>query len=193
MAKKLFTQQPQMAWQEFAKIDSVLSDEQQNLRSFIKELSGDRPTKLIDDVMEMAVLEKLVKRLESQWNVRIEFEVEQEASSAPTRVVEHLLYMIQEGVSNAVHHGHASIVQIKIGRNGKNLTMSITDNGTGFSFQDGVERTANEAGPRMLRSRIASLGGSVSIRSSDSGACVEIILPLSQIGDSHADQSSSRR
>jgi PAS domain S-box-containing protein len=191
-AQNLLTQNPPMAQQHLEKIESVLSDEQQNLRFFVSELKGGRLAKPMDDPSGMAKLEKLVKRLESQWSVRIEFDAEPGTSWIPTLFVEDLTYIIQEAVSNAVRHGHASIVRLQIGHAGEKLVVRITDDGCGFRFRfHEVKLTGNVAGPRMLRSRIAGLGCLLNIRSADSGACLEIILPLSRLEAADADLASS--
>ncbi len=186
MARNLLRLHPELAWQHLAKIESVLSDEQKNLRLFVRELKEVRLAAPVDDTSAMAVMEKLVKRLENQWSIRIELEAEQGLSWMPTQIVEDLLYIIQEGVSNAVCHGHASTVQIQIGQKEEMLIMRIMDDGGGFPLE------YDQVGlPAMLRSRIATLGGSLTIRTADSGACLEIILPLLRPGASHANHPRS--
>ncbi len=192
MAQYLSHDHPQAASQHLATIDDVLRDEQRNLRFYVGELKGARLGAPTDGFDEPVVLEKLLKRLESQWNVRIELEAEQMASWMPKPIFADLIYIIQEGVSNAVRHGHASRVQIKIDRTDEELALRIIDNGYGFPLQAEIPASGDEAAPRMLRNRSISLGGSLSVYSSSVGASVEIKVPLSRQGASNDDKLGSR-
>ena len=48
-------------------------------------------------------------------------------------VATHLFRIAQEGVSNVVRHGHATVATIRLERANNKTTLSITDNGTGFA------------------------------------------------------------
>jgi signal transduction histidine kinase len=171
----------QLASQHLAKIERLLSEEQQNLRSFVRELKGIGFTRPIQNSTGLVLMEKLAERLESQWDVRVGFEITQDVvSGIPDGVLENLLYMVQEGVANAVRHGQASAVKIEITREDSKLLMRIRDNGKGFPFHgylDEASLAAHRAAPAMLKNRVASLGGSLSVQSADSGACLLITLP----------------
>ena len=65
------------------------------------------------------------------------------------------------------------------------MRIDISDNGRGFPFRgrfDQAALAAMAAGPITLKSRVASLGGSLSINSTESGAQLEIEVPLSRHG-----------
>ena len=183
LAEMLLSRSIHKAREHLKTIERVLTEEQRNLRSFVKELRGPRRPNYIKHSNGLLVLEKLVKKLESQWDVRIELEVKQGVNCIPHPLVEDLVYMIQEGVANAVRHGRASVVKVElVSRSGK-LVVCIVDNGCGFPFQgrrDEVALSDSGAGPAMLKSRVAHLGGSLDVRSADTGAYLEITLPLSQ-------------
>jgi signal transduction histidine kinase len=74
----------------------------------------------------------------------------------------------------------ASEAHIAIGSDGGGLYITVSDNGQGFPFQGRLEHAQlveRNVGPVVLRQRIAALGGSLAIESSDSGARLEISLP----------------
>jgi PAS domain S-box-containing protein len=180
MAQSHLRQDPQMAAQHLAKIGRVLSEEQQNLRSFVRELKGIGFARATRNSSGMAVMETLVKRLESQWDVRVELEVAPSITRIPTPIIEDLTYIVQEGVANAVRHGRASAVKVEVALQDGKLAMRIVDNGNGFPFHgylDEAAVAAHRAAPAMLKNRVASLGGTLSIQSADSGACLFITLP----------------
>jgi signal transduction histidine kinase len=180
IAQRHLTGDLQLASQHLAKIERLLREEQQNLRSFVRELKGLGFTRPIQNSTGLVLMEKLAERLESQWDVRVGFEITQDVSGIPDGVLENLLYMVQEGVANAVRHGQASAVKIEITREDSKLLMRIRDNGKGFPFHgylDEASLAAHRAAPAMLKNRVASLGGSLSVQSADSGACLLITLP----------------
>ena len=65
------------------------------------------------------------------------------------------------------------------------MRLMVCDNGRGFPFRgqyDLAALTALALGPRMLRERVVSLGGDLSIDSTAAGACLHITLPLVRPG-----------
>ena len=192
LAEMKLSQNPDAAWQHLRKIERVLNEEQQSLRSFVKELKGVGLAGPVEEFKGTERLEEVVKRLASQWGVRVELELKQDPSCIPPPIAAVLVYIVQEGVANAVRHGRASVVKIAVAPEREKLIMQIADNGRGFPFRGCYDTAALDAkgvGPATLRSRITSLGGSLSIRSAKTGACLDITVPLSRPGASHADHA----
>src|SRR5690606_37888584 len=71
----------------------------------------------------------------------------------------HLYRIVQEAVTNAVRHGHASEIVIDLQVNGDRVTLSVSDNGRGF-IPGAV--TSSGMGLRIMQYRANMLGGSVS-------------------------------
>ncbi|MBN2810392.1 MAG: sensor histidine kinase [Spirochaetales bacterium] len=87
---------------------------------------------------------------------------------------EELVYrVVQETITNAVKHGEATDIEIRIGYDGSNLCISISDNGKGSdSVTEGF-------GLENIRRRVEFYRGSVSISSSHGkGFCLHVMLPL---------------
>ena len=192
MAKKLLPHRWTNVAKHLESIETVLFDEQRSLRVFVSELRDLQPRAPGEDDRERRLMQAMVKRLAVQWNVRVEFDNDVRTDPFPSLFVDDLMYLIQEGVANAVRHGQATIVQVKISQIDNNMVLRITDNGRGFQAQnrnDGV-LTFN-ASPKSLNFRAASLGGTLSICSSDTGACIEIVFPLSSLGVHPGDRCRS--
>jgi PAS domain S-box-containing protein len=194
LVRREVTENPEAATQRLGKIDRVVAEEQQNLRSFVRELKG---VGLVapGQFGETAGLEALIDRLETQWGVNLSLQLSQEVMPIPKNIAFDLAYIIQEGVANAVRHGHASKVNVIVGKENADLTISILDNGKGFPFHgyyDTATLDINGAGPVTLKSRIASLKGTLSIRSAESGASLEIRVPFWQEGTSNGNQTRNR-
>ena len=77
------------------------------------------------------------------------------------------------------------MVQVTIAGSGEELRIVVTDNGRGFPFHghfDHKSLTSLKIGPVTLRERIGSLDGSLTIDSGETGARLEISLPIVKKG-----------
>jgi signal transduction histidine kinase len=81
----------------------------------------------------------------------------------------------QESVQNAVKHGGALKVSIRLAGSRRDLTMTIADDGRGFASVVG----AGGIGLVGMRERASLVGGSVAIESErGAGATVRVVLPV---------------
>jgi PAS domain S-box-containing protein len=88
----------------------------------------------------------------------------------------HLLYIVQEALSNVVRHANASrvVIQVVPWRNG--MALSVSDNGQGFDPRRRGRRAGD--GLRNMRERAALVGATLRIRSAPrSGTTVTVQLP----------------
>ncbi|MGZ8752317.1 MAG: sensor histidine kinase, partial [Acidimicrobiia bacterium] len=105
---------------------------------------------------------------------RVELDLDREID-VPMEWREALTRIAREAVSNAVRHGGARTVSLHL-RNGRNVSLRIVDNGTGFDL-DGP-RSSQSFGLTSMRERTESLGGSFSLTTAPgAGTAVEITLP----------------
>lgn len=74
----------------------------------------------------------------------------------------HLYYIAQEAVSNAIKHGKATSVEIRLNHARDRLTLSIQDNGTGFQAP---AVGAGGMGIRIMRYRARMIGGALDLKS----------------------------
>jgi signal transduction histidine kinase len=103
----------------------------------------------------------------------------------PESLTQEIFRIVQEALVNAARHAHASTVQMEIGARDNQVRIIVADDGRGFHFHgryDHASLAEMKLGPVMLRERIASVGGALSINSTKSGARLEITLPLAQPG-----------
>lgn len=84
---------------------------------------------------------------------------------------------IQEGLTNALRHGKATLVVISLdGTDGHALRLRISDNGSGY-----VPDTPLGFGLSMMRERVRSLAGSLTVASGeDGGTVLTISIPNRQ-------------
>jgi PAS domain S-box-containing protein len=130
-----------------------------------------------------AALQTLAVQTEYLFRVQCNYETSTNrlAVDAPTGMA---LYRIaQEAIHNAVTHGHASQIDLKLEEIGKELRLRIRDNGKGF---DAVAKAGSGMGLRIMKYRANSVGGRLSLHSPDGkGTEVECVvsrqLPVAEI------------
>jgi signal transduction histidine kinase len=91
--------------------------------------------------------------------------------------------IVQEALVNVRRHSGASQVVVRLAADAYDWALVIEDNGRGLGFTGRLtheEIEATEAGPRVIRRRVASLGATLGIESSPSGLRLEIAWPRSR-------------
>ncbi|MGH7970985.1 MAG: ATP-binding protein, partial [Limisphaerales bacterium] len=97
-------------------------------------------------------------------------------------VATHLYRIAQEAVSNAIKHGKASEVEIRLESGGDRALLSVRDNGSGMS--PGLGRT-NGMGLHIMEYRAGMIGGLLSIvKNPEGGTTVQCSVPLPAAGES---------
>jgi signal transduction histidine kinase len=80
-----------------------------------------------------------------------------------------LFRLAQEAVNNAVKHGHASRIVVRLERAGDKLALRIVDDGVGLP-PEGVQR--NGLGLRIMTYRAQKIGGTLDVALGDQGGTV---------------------
>lgn len=109
------------------------------------------------------VLHRTARELAQRYQVRVEVEVDDsiEASGEQQHT---LLRIAREAVANAVHHGHASQLRVRLGKNGDRRCLVIQDDGEGFDVAGAIGAHAGY-GLISMRDRAKALPGSLDVAS----------------------------
>jgi signal transduction histidine kinase len=121
-------------------------------------------------------LSELVSNTEKLFRVVCRLEMDPSADFTDTRVSTELFRITQEAISNAVRHGKARKVVVRVDRNGKNATLLIQDDGAGLP----VQRKGDGLGLRIMNFRAHRIGGRVEITPCETGGtrvCCEFPFP----------------
>jgi signal transduction histidine kinase len=94
--------------------------------------------------------------------------------------------VVREAISNVIKHANASQVGVAIARGDTSLTLSVIDNGTGWS---GAPRTGG-LGLENMRARFESLGGQFEQTTGPTGTHLSAFLPISQTEPTHESAMS---
>ena len=160
-----------------ARVDRVATALQQavrDLRQFITQLEpGTKGVNLVDDLRKLAADPYLQALTEVSMNVHFE-----EGESFPPARSAHVLAIANEALSNVARHSQARHAWIVAERTNGQLTLSVADDGVGFSAQT-VEAGF---GLRNMRDRARLLGGALSIEQrTPRGTLVTVKVPWEDV------------
>lgn len=159
---------PDKAKEQLAKIKETALRGLKDVRRSVKKL---RPDDLEQLPLRQAI-ENMVKEFSSSTGMDITFEV----LFWPERLrpdQEEVLYrVVQEGMTNARRHGHASHLKITIGARRGIVYLLLADDGCGAD----IRKLEKGFGLRHMQERLALLHGSLRYWS-DSGFTLEAMLP----------------
>ena len=128
---------------------------------------------------------RLGQRLDHLWILALGIHLEGLDRALPGALSQGFYLMIPEALINTAQHAGASSVCVALSVQGTSVHLMVRDNRCSCPFHghyDLVALTALSLGPRMLRERVASLGGDLTIDSAAAGACLSITLPFGRPG-----------
>jgi signal transduction histidine kinase len=177
--RRLLEAEPAAAAERLEQLQRLIALEQRDLRFYIQELkpssrAGGAPATL------GSRLEELAQRVAREWDLTVDLHAADAVEGVADGMVQEVYLIAREAVVNAVRHGGASRVVIRVDQPADGLALSVADNGTGFPFHgryDGEALRALGAGPRSLLERVSALGGELLLESAAEGARVDVRLP----------------
>jgi signal transduction histidine kinase len=154
-------------------IASIAEQTLLDLRALLLEL---RPTGLVQQDFPQAL-----RTLCSEWqtinHISVECSLMLTGKYIPALVEDMIYRVAQEALSNVAKHAKASCVNLSLVEGQRQITLSITDNGTGFD-PAGANGTG-KFGLLTMRERAGALGGSVSIESDTArGTTLKLVVPI---------------
>ncbi|MGI6076471.1 MAG: sensor histidine kinase [Pyramidobacter sp.] len=125
-------------------------------------------------------VEEICRRLSRIHSVAVTQTVTGEAETLNEKDVLALCRIIQEAVANAVRHGSATAVDVKLDCSGDPFCLTITDNGKGIDGQIDPEvlRVQGHRGISGMTERASLMGASFNIaRAPEGGTVITVALP----------------
>ncbi|NDP41590.1 MAG: PAS domain S-box protein [Aromatoleum sp.] len=145
-----------------------------------RRIAADLRPLMLDDLGLVPAVEWLVESFTQRNGIPCELAVSSAELELPSAHATAVFRIVQESLANVGKHARASRVTIAIERNASELTLSVRDNGGGFSSQH--PRKPNSYGLLGLRERASLLGGEVTITSAPGqGTHVEVRLPVAPL------------
>lgn len=153
-------------------ISEVIQNVYQEVRDSIDTLYAEKmlPVELFSAMREN------IKAFQAETGIKIEKSFPIEQPILPPSVSLNLLQVFQEALANIKKHAGASTVWVKIARESESMTISVKDNGNGFSSSGGKSR-AGYHGLHIMKERVMETGGSLKILSSP-GKGTEVLIRI---------------
>ncbi len=158
---------PEAAKKQLAQIRDAA---QHGIKDVRRSMHMLRPTDLEELPLQEAI-GKVVREFGETSGVKIQLQFDQFPEKLREDQTEVLYRIVQESLTNASRHGHATQVKIFMLGQEDRLHILIRDNGIG------CENIKKGFGLHHMSERVAMLGGTLSARS-DGGFILEIELPL---------------
>ena len=114
----------------------------------------------------MAALRHLCEHTERLFHVRCGFNCRQPVLMDDNQMATNLFRIAQEAVTNAVKHGKAGRIEIKLSQESGRIILAIKNDGVGMIVRRGKK---TGMGLQIMRYRSGMIGGELSIQSSRSG------------------------
>ncbi|HYM06752.1 MAG TPA: PAS domain S-box protein [Terriglobales bacterium] len=124
----------------------------------------------------MSALQQWAGEVEDLFGVSCRFQCFAPVLIHDDTVATHLYYVAREAVNNAIKHGHASRIVIRLAANQEQGVLTVTDNGSGIA-----DIPANNAGMgrHLMNYRARVIGGSLEIqRVATGGTMVSCSFPV---------------
>jgi two-component system, NarL family, sensor histidine kinase UhpB len=153
----------------------------ESLIHIVRNLSLELRPSILDDLGLVPALRFCVSRIEKETGKLIDFA----ADSLPHRFspdIENACFRVaQESLTNAIKHAEAQRVAIELRQTGKNLRLTIFDDGVGFDVQSALEQAkmGKSFGLLGIHERIFLIGGTIKFESTPGkGTRIEGYFPL---------------
>jgi signal transduction histidine kinase len=122
----------------------------------------------------LAALSELAAHFSSRFNVNCRFDQAEQIRIQDTVVANHLYRIAQEAVHNAIRHGHAGKIDIRLTRCGSAVSLVISDDGSGIPAGKPIHPGMRL---RNMKYRASIIGGRLTLDNAISGAIVTCSFP----------------
>lgn len=125
---------------------------------------------------------RALEKLASDWTllkgVPCEFRMYGEFDHVPAETGTHLYRIAQEAIANALRHGKATLIRLRLTDIVPDLMLEIEDNGAGFHAAITSAMHSGGVGLRSMMARAKTIGGHIEFSSVQPvGSCVRVIWP----------------
>ena len=146
-----------------------LEREERNVQRLIRQLRDrDEPDRLCDLATELAAT---LDDSGARWGVECGLTVDGALPPVPLLALHEFEQVLREAVANAVRHGDARRIDVRLHRGEGEILLDIVDDGLGFPTRP------RPLQPRSIAARVADLGGRLDIESQPGRTALRIALP----------------
>jgi ligand-binding sensor domain-containing protein/signal transduction histidine kinase len=164
--------------EERAILEDIVQDAGTCLRETRRSVAGLRSAQGPDSGLAQAIAQA-AKEITEAKNVRLKLNLEKSPNNLSPEVQYNLLRIASEAVSNSVKHSGAKVIEVTLSRTAEELQLSIKDDGSGLSRENGSARPGHY-GVIGMKERAAQIGARLSLSSEPGqGTTICVLLPIS--------------
>jgi signal transduction histidine kinase len=177
-ARDVFERQPERALEALSSIEESGRSALTELRRLLGIVRTQDPESR-EPQPGLAGLESLVEQVRAT-GLEVELELEASLGELPAGVGLSAYRIVQEALTNTLKHSRASRARVQIARRGQELTIEVSDNGSGAG-----DTAGDGHGLIGMRERVALLGGELEAGAQAGGGfAVKVRLPIGRKGPS---------
>ncbi len=160
---------------------SEMRTEIRQLSDELRQICADLRPPMLDTLGLSSALHSLIVEWSKQTGINTRMELCEDAVTRilPGEITVNIFRVAQEALSNIAKHAHARNIIFTLSMNNGDLSMSIEDDGVGFSPPDTLQSLTahNHFGLAGMRERINLIGGEWSVESiPQKGTIVRVVL-----------------
>lgn len=144
-------------------------------RSVMTEMSPP----VLNELGLIPALEWLTEQFRKQHGINVKFESNKKNVSLAHDMKVFLFQVTRELLMNIVKHAKASSVSVKFSRNGKKVSIQVSDDGLGFEIEDAFRPDLKGGyGLYSIRERLQHIGGELTVESRlGQGTTIHVMAP----------------
>jgi signal transduction histidine kinase len=166
----------QMIGKHPERAESLLREALQLVRHSRDEshLSIDILRALSRDVKLDVLIARCIQRIRGASDAKIEQQVLGTPVTFSYTVVNNLFRIVQEALTNAVHHAHATRIVVRVDYRKGEVLVEVSDDGTGFNQDEVPGPEEGHFGLVGMRERCAAINARLELQSSSNGTLVRV-------------------
>ncbi|HOK46482.1 MAG TPA: sensor histidine kinase [Bryobacteraceae bacterium] len=174
----LFKRDRNAALEDLRELQQIARSQVSEIRSFLRSM---KPVE-VDSSDLVTSVRRIVEYFQKDTAISARFISAQSEVRLPPEIGQEVLQILREALHNVQKHSKASRVVVALEHAGKNVEISVDDDGTGFAFSGTFsldELDLLRLGPQSIKRRVRSLGGDLQIESRPGhGAGLKIRVPV---------------
>ncbi len=178
VCKRQALRNPDKVRRDLSHLRELIHKESVELRQFV----GDLKPIHVESEDFMDLVREMTERYARETGIAVDVLGEPFSRDLPVRVCRELFQIVREGLNNIKKHSGASHVVIKVSENENRISLTVDDNGRGFSFAGRLsseELDQLRLGPISIKERARTIGGRLMVESTPGhGARLTVDVPV---------------
>ena len=132
-------------------------------------------------------LKSYVDGFAERSKIKVESQIASDLGRLPQEYELSLFRIVQECLTNVHRHSKSPSALVRLSGTPREITLEVKDNGTGIDNElrsNIVSGSSTGVGFRGMQERVRTLGGTLTVESSENGTSVLVALPI--IGQPHS-------